>query len=468
MTLEASTHRHPVVEWASRYRAVARVAWAARHEMAGPHREPEERAFLPAALQLQETPPHPAPRWAMAVIGGLVVCALGWSVLGRVDVVAVAPGRLMPNERSKVVQPLDTAVVAAVHVREGDTVQAGQLLLSLDPTAAVADRAAVASELQAARAEAARARTLLAVLEGRPLPPVDGDTDDAQTRAESADLRARLGRLQADIERREAEAATLREQAAKLKALLPLARQREADVMALVAQGFVSGHAGQDRTRERIELERDLATQQARIGEAVAAQAVARQDLSVLRADLARQWNERLARATLLQEQLTQREMKDAQRERQTRLTAPVAGTVQQLTVHAAGGVVTAAQPVMVIVPTDGALSAEVTIDNKDIAFVQPGQRAAVKLETLPFTRYGTVPAVVTRVSADAVVDPQRGAVYTATLALERDTVMADGRPVRLVPGMNLSAELQTGRRRVIEFLLSPLQGTVQQSLKER
>jgi hemolysin D len=286
--------------------------------------------------------------------------------------------------------------------------------------------------------------------------------------AQWADIRARQAQLAAEATQRHAELRTHGEAIAKLEATLPLARQREADLLALQAQGFVAGHASQDRTRERIELERDLATLRAREAEAQAALAEREQARSAHLAETRRTVSERLAQAREKLAQLAPQATKVAQRQRMTRLTAPVSGFVQQLAVHTQGGVVTEAQPLMVIVPDAAMLSAEVMLENKDIGFVQPGQSAEVKLETFNFTRYGTVPAVVARVSADAVVDEKRGPLYAATLTLAGRTMRVDGKAVALVPGMTLSAEIKTGKRRVIEYLLSPLQQTASESLRER
>lgn len=159
---------------------------------------------------------------------------------------------------------------------------------------------------------------------------------------------------------------------------------------------------------------------------------------------------------------------KAARRERMSRLVAPVSRTVQQLAVHTEGGVVTEAQPLMVIVPDAAPLLAEVTLDNKHIGFIKPGQVAAIKLETFNFTRYGTLPATVARISADAVIDKKRGPLYTVALTLGSRSMVVDGRAVSLAPGMTLSAEIKTGKRRMIEYLLSPLQQTADESLRER
>jgi hemolysin D len=461
--------RHPALELLGRYRAVAQAAWQARHELAGPKRLADEAAFLPAALSLQETPVHPAPRRAMWVIMTLFVVALAWACLGKVDIVAVAQGRIVVSDRTKVVQPLEAAVVKAVHVRDGDKVEAGQLLVELDATAATADRQSVEQLTQAASDELWRTQALLAALKsgrapaGAPRAPLQ-----VQTSAEWADIAGRAARMDAEVARRQAELATVESGIAKLQATLPLARQREADLQALAAQGFVSGHAGQDRTRERIELERDLETQRARRAESLAAVQESVQARAALRAETERALNDRLAKATLEIAQLRQEEAKTVQRKQLTQLVAPVAGTVQQLAVHTEGGVVTPAQALMVIVPDDAEVTAEVVIENKDVGFLRVGQAVEVKLETFPFTRYGTVPALVKRVSVDAVNDEQRGAIFPATLSLLRGSIDVDGRLLALTPGMNVTGEVKTGRRRLIDYVVSPIKATADKSLEER
>ncbi|MFN3296887.1 HlyD family type I secretion periplasmic adaptor subunit [Caldimonas sp.] len=455
---------HPVRELLGRYAAIFKAAWGLRHELAGPKRLADERAFLPAALSLQETPVHPAPRRFAIAICSLFLIAVVWSIFGRIDIVAVAPGRIVVSERTKVIQPLEVSVVRAILVKDGDRVQAGQVLVELDATRARADQASITEQLTAATDEAERAQALLNALAGGTAP----SGGSPRLRAEWSDITAKRARLQAELSRRQAEIDTVKASIAKLQATLPLARQREADFEALAKQGFVAGHANQDRTRERIELEQDLATQQARLRETEAAWFESRQQLAAFLAETQRALSDRRAEALLKQAQLAQETTKAQQRTELTRLTAPTAGTVQQLAIHTPGGVVTEAQPLMVIVPDDAEVTAEVTIDNKDIGFVNVGQEAAIKLETFPFTKYGTVPAEVTWVTADAVNDEKKGAIFPATLKLKAHQIDVDGKPIRLAPGMNLTAEIKTGKRRVIEYLLSPVQRNLKEGLRER
>ena len=204
------------------------------------------------------------------------------------------------------------------------------------------------------------------------------------------------------------------------------------------------------------------------MAEAEAALAESHQARAAYLAETRRSLADRLNKATQDLAQLQQQGAKTKHREQITRLLAPVAGTVQQLAVRTTGGVVTPAQALLVVVPHNAQVTAEVSIDNKDIGFVRVGQKAAVKLEAFNFTRYGTAAAVVARVSSDAVVDEKRGPVFLATLRFDKPVMLVDGAAVRLGPGMNVTGEIRTGGRRVIEFLLSPIQTTVSQALGER
>ena len=255
---------------------------------------------------------------------------------------------------------------------------------------------------------------------------------------------------------------------AKLEKTVPLARQRAQDYKDLVDKAFISKHGYLEKEQERIEQEGDLATQQARLAELAAAIAEARSQRLALVAETRRIALESLNDAEQKRVAFDQEELKADSRGRQMTLTAPVAGTVQQLAVHTVGGVVTPAQPLMIIVPRDNPLEVEAILDNKDIGFVSAGQEAEIKVETFPFTKYGTIPGQVTQVSGDAVADEQRGLIFVARVSLEKTDLQVDQRRVPLQPGMAVTVEVKTGDRRVIEYFLSPLLRAGDESLRER
>jgi HlyD family type I secretion membrane fusion protein len=251
-------------------------------------------------------------------------------------------------------------------------------------------------------------------------------------------------------------------------ATVPMAQTREAHFKRLVGEGFISSHPTQDKTRERVELERDLTVQRARLLEAQSALNETQQTKASYKSETLRTLSDRHAQATTKYSQLQSDATKATQRERKTQLTAPVAGIIQQLAIHSIGGVVTSAQPLMIVVPDSPTVTAEITIANQDIGFVYAGQMAKVKLETFPYTKYGTVGAKVDVVTADAVTDEKKGSYYPATLTLSQKDMLTDGKRVNLSPGMNITAEIKTGQRRIIEFLLSPVQRAGSESLRER
>lgn len=500
--MSAEVAKHPTRELLGRYKAIFSEVWKHRHEMAGPARLADETAFLPAALSLQATPPHPAPRRAIWAIISLFTLALLWACIGQVDIVAVASGRIVVSDGTKLIQPLEASIVKTIKVQDGDKVKAGQTLIELDPTTAQADNSRVTQERAGALSEAWRTEALLSALDehsknkGKTLAlPAEATQADsglasteltmaeAQLEAEWQNIKAQRAELQAETETKKAELETVNEQITKLKTTLPIAQQREDDFSKLAKEGFVARHEGEDRTRARIEMERDLSTLLARREETKAAIAQAEQALTAWRADTLQTLNERHAKADLQARQLVSEGVKASQRERLTTLTAPVNGTVQQLAIHTTGGVVTPAQVLLVVVPDQGQVTADVTLENKDVGFVTLGQKAEIKLETFPYTRYGTVPAKVTTITADAVMQEAKaqpdkdgggktqitgGAVFPATLTLAQNTIHVDGKSIRLTPGMNITAEIKTGKRRVVEYLLSPVQSYAAESLRER
>lgn len=468
---------HALADLSKRYAKIFRHAWSHRKETDAPDLQPHEAEFLPAALALRDTPLHPAPHIALWLVMGFALIALIWAVFGRIDVVATAVGKIIPNERTKVIQSMETAVVKAIHVRDGQQVKPGQLLIELDSTTAAADSERLENETLTARLEAMRAQAMLMAMAGRKQPRLGtvSDVDAARLNNEQIQLmsqyqeyQARQLQLQNEIARRQAELVATQEQVAKLEQTVPIARQRAADYQRLVEENFMSRHGYLEREQERIEQEQDLASSRARVAEIRAALAEARQQQATLAAETRRQLLDQKNLAAQKAASLAQELVKADQRGRLMRLTAPVAGTVQQLAISTVGGVVTPAQPLMVIVPIENVLEVEAMLPNKDIGFVNPGQYAEVKVETFPFTKYGTIHGTITQVSSDAIQDDKLGLIYSTRVKLAKDTIRVENKTVRLSPGMAVTVEVKTGTRRVIEYFLSPLLQVSSESLRER
>ena len=406
--------RDGVHDFAARYITIFRSAWRVRHAMDPPARAADELAFLPAHLELIETPSSPTARWTMRIIIALFCVALLWAVIGKLDIVAVAPGKTVVDSRTKVVQPAETGVVRRILVRDGQVVRAGQVLIELDATATGADVARSGDALLNARMTAIRLRALGEALQGGLAPVIRAEPDmpagrvqaeQALARSQYDALQAKRHNLQALISQRRAELETTQASVKPLEESARISKLRADDYRSLLEGNYVGRHDYLLREQERIAGERDLAAQRNRVQEIRSAQLAAEEELSVLMADFRQQTLDGLRAAQEQIGQMTPEVSRTGQRDHQMTLRAPVDGTVQQLGIHTVGGVVTPAQPLLAVVPSEEALEVEASILNKDIGFIRKGQPVTVKVESFPYTRYGYLTGKVISVSHDAMQD---------------------------------------------------------------
>jgi len=460
----------------NRYIHSIRTAWQHRKEFDSPPRLRHEAQFLPAAIALQETPVSPAPRIAMWLLTAFALVALLWSIFGQVDIVATAKGKIVPNERVKLIQPVETGAVTAIHVTDGQKVKAGDVLIELDATAAGADTIRLENDLVDAQLQSARARALIQALDNGELLLPDVPGIDANRLRESERLlfgqwmeyRTKLERIEAEIARREAELKATGELVKKLEGTVPIAKHRAEVFKALKDKDVVSEQQFMEQEKIRIEQEADLAAHSAKFQEIEASLGEAQKQRIALIAETRRGILDSQREADMKTSQNTQELSKARQRHKLMRLLAPVDGTVQQLIAHTLGGVVTQAQQLMVLVPKDDPLEVEAFVENKDIGFVNAGQRAEVKIETFPYTKYGTIEGEVKDVSSDAIQDEKKGLVYSCRVKLAKSNIQVENKMVNLAAGMAVTVEIKTGKRRVIEYFLSPLIQYTSESLRER
>ncbi|MBI5460737.1 MAG: HlyD family type I secretion periplasmic adaptor subunit [Gammaproteobacteria bacterium] len=449
-----------------------------------------ELDFLPAALEIQERPPSPLGRAIVWSLVAFFLIALIWSIVGHIDIVATAQGKIIPSGHVKVIQPLEIGNVRAIHVAEGQHVEQGDVLIELDPTLSAADRDRLNSEYQTAHLNRARLAALAKQLQtqdnaaptaaGRAeYPMIDPDqvsSADAAAltlqqqllRTQWTEFTARIAALDADLAKRAAELAGVKAQVTKLQQTLPLVTQRADALKGLVGKKLVPENQWLELEQERIEQQQDLESDKQRSLELNAAITEARQQRNSVQAEFAGKVYTDLAEAERQQAGLEQELIKATQRTGLQTLTAPIAGIVQQLAVHTVGGVVTPAQELLKIVPQQGNLEIEAWVLNKDIGFVTEGQRAEIKVETFPFTQYGTLDAEVIDVSSDAVTDEEKGLIYAARVLMKTSTIRVNDKLVNLTPGMAVTVEVKTGTRRLIEFVLSPLLKYRDEGLRER
>ncbi len=354
-----------------------------------------------------------------------------------------------------------------------------QNLGRISPTNAQAEATRLGQELVTARITAARLVALIDAADTdsalRAFVPPDGadaaliDSQRRLLRSEAEEHRARLAQLAAELVRKRADRASVEATLKRLSDAIPLLAERVRARNTLAEQGWGSRLTYLEVQQQLVEMRQDRQIQQARITEADAAIAALETQRLALEAEFRRTRTAELAETERRAAGLAQELVKATQRQGWQTLTAPIDGVVQQLAVHTVGGVVTPAQPLMVIVPAADTIEIETRILNKDIGFVRPGQPAGVKLETFNFTRYGLVLGEVTTVSSDAIVDDKTGQVhYVGRVRLARTTITVDGKDLLLAAGMNASVEIKTDTRRVLEYLLSPILRYRQEALRER
>jgi hemolysin D len=460
----------------ARYAGVFRSAWRVRHQFDSPERAAHELAFLPAQLELVETPVHPAPRWTMRIIVLLTLLVLLIAVFGKLDIVVSATGKFVPDARVKVIQPAMTGVVREILVQDGEQVKAGQLLMKLDTTQASADADKAHSSKLDAELGAARASALLAAQrDNRPpvVTPVAGAPADrmqeTQRLAEGAfsEYKDKFDSAQAELSKREAELDSTRQEIAKLQATAPLARQQANDYKSLAGDKYVAQSHYLDKEQTALGQEHELAAQQSHARELAAGIAEQRADIESDASKFRHDQLDELEKDTQQDTQSRDDETKAQTREALLSLSAPVSGTVQQLATHTLGGVVTTAQSLMEIVPND-TLEVEAQLQNKDIGFVDVGQAAAVKVEAFPYTRYGYITGTVVSVSNDAVQDKKLGLTFPVRIRLSTNRIRVEKKWITLTPGMEVTADIKTGKRSVAEYFLGPLLESAEESMRER
>ncbi len=481
-----------------RYRQVAKAAYEEeKREGKKPALERNEREFQAAAIEIMETPPSPVGRAFGLTIIILFTVAMVWSIFGRIDIYATLQGKIIPVGNVKVIEPLMTSKVKAVHVRQGQDVKSGDLLLELDPTEQEADRTRLEQDLVITQAISARLDTTIQAIRKKrkaksvklpKLKRTPAHIQQLQQNVLTSTLRsyaADQARIASEVEQKTYEMLRTKNTVAEREKLVAVMKERVDMLDSLAKSGSGSRASYLERAQLLYEQRADLATEKGRLAELGSAIATLKLQGDQRREEQLQKLIAELADNEKRISSLHKEVYKAQNREKQGKLFAPVSGTVQQLSVHTVGDVLTTGQQAMVIVPKGTKLEVEANLQNKDKGFVKQGQNVRIKVETFNFTQYGVIPGKVISISDDAVSQSQTHVssgnqaqntqgnssgplVFPVRIDLDRETIRVNGEDVKLSPGMTVMAEIKTGDRRVIEFLLSPLLRIQDESLRER
>ncbi len=437
--------------------------------------KPAPGEFVPALAALEDSAPSPLPRAVLWILLALLASLGVWSVLGRLDVIAAAEGRLVPRSQLKIVQPVEGGVLRELLVAEGERVARGQLLGRMDTQAAQADTAALQAELslrllQLRRIDA-ELRSAALVREERDPPELYAQVE-AQREARMRAHENSLAEERAVIARAQREASAAQETREKLAGALPVLVEQEKAFERLAADGYAGKLMLRQRSRERLEAEQDLRAQEHRVESARATIEQAERRMGQLSANYRAQLRSERIEADRERSRAAQELEKLQHRRQLAELRAPADGIVKDLATHTPGTVLAPGAVLMTLVPEGEPLLAEVWLQNQDAGFVRAGQNAKLKLTAFPFQRYGMLQGRVLRISADSSErgDGRQapGYAYRALIELEAQELRVGEALHRLLPGMQLTAEIRLAERSVLEYLVSPLQKVAAEAGRER
>ena len=462
-----------------------------------------DREFLPAALEILETPPSPIKMALLLLICGFFAAALVWSYFSHIDIIAVAQGKLQPAGRVKVIQPLETSRVAMIKVENGMNVHAGDVLVELDPSDAAADVAETNASQTSFHAEALRRAAAIKAAQAQPtdaappdiawpqdVPAAIRTREERTYGADFAQLTAQIGSLTAQAEQKKAERQRLESMIDAENELIKTLQERVAMRALLVTMNAGSKANLLDSTSDMQTQMTTLAQQKGQLAEAVANLAYLDKEMRRVRETFIADNAQKAGEAERQAEDLAEKLVKAKTRLGHTTLVSPIDGIVQASALTTVGQIVSSGEELMRIVPDGATLEIECYLPNKDIGFVKEGQQAIVKIESFPFTRYGTIDAKVTRVARDAIPEPDadqqekdptqpsrhvangaqrtQNLVFPVTLRLDKAFVAVDGANMPIGAGMAVTVEIRTGSRRILEYVFSPLVQIGSEAIKER
>ena len=444
---------------------------------------PEALDFAPGLLSIQESPPARLPRAVMYTVGVLFTMLLLWAIFGKLNIIASAEGRLVPQTYVKIVQPADAGIVQEILVSEGQKVEAGQVLMRMDAKLAEADAKTIGNDLVM---RSLQLRRIEAELSGKPLVRESDDPGDLYRQVESQYHDRRLsymdslGQAQEALKKARSEYDSAREVLTKLKEITPLLKQQADAYADMGKDGYVPQLTVRDKQREYLEKAQDLRAQESTVASLQDAIGLARKQIDLITSKYRSELQNERMETEESYRKLQQDWIKQKHKTGFLELKAPQAGIVKDLAIHTIGTVVSPGSVLLSIVPENEPLVAEIMIKNDDVGFVYPQQKVKMKLAPYPFEEYGMLDGEVERIEADSdsysqpkdsfrdKVQTTPSSIYKAIILLKSQSLKAEGRKLKLVSGMQVVAEINQGSRTVMQYLLSPVSKTLIESGHER
>ncbi|MDE1333246.1 MULTISPECIES: HlyD family type I secretion periplasmic adaptor subunit [Vibrio] len=430
--------------------------------------------FLPAHLALSQRPPSPFARITAITLSLGVLAVLLWAYWGKLDVQATATGRFVVSGRSQVIQSYEQSRVLIIHVRDGQRVKKGAPLLTLDTLGVNQDITRLITQSEFQTNELIRYRALInnKQLSQDPmftvLPQEQQTLINENYLSEKREFESTIASINAEMQVNKTSQAARQSDINALTLLTENISQRLAARKTLNTIKVIGHVEYLEQEKELLEVQRQVSQQRAELEVLKSQYHSLEERFTGFKAQKQREWFEKRKQAKLQLVALDQELSKFREREQLEIIRSPVDGTVQQLSIYTLGAVLQPAQNLMIIVPENAVQQAEVQILNKDVGFVYPGQSVTVKVDAFPYTRYGTIEAELLSISRDSTTDERLGLVFPAQVQLKQNNILIDGQRVELTPGMSVVAEIKTDKRRIIDYLLSPIREYQAEALRER
>lgn len=443
--------------------------------------------FSPGLLRIQSSPPSPFARAMLYLLLLLVVLLFIWAALGKLDIVATAEGKLIPQSYIQIVQPSEQGLIRGILVSEGQQVKTGQVLMRLDPTLSDADGKAISSDYLSRQIALRRIDAELAdqaTFKRQPNDPeVLYNEALAQFRANRLAYQSALAEEQNNRDKSMSDLAAAREARSKLIQTLPHFQQQDQAYAELAKEGYVSKLEATNKAREHIEKEQDLKVQEHLIASAQATLTASTRKLAQITAAYRQKLQAERGDNSDKLDKAQAEQTKQQYRHELLELKAPQDGIIKDVATHTIGTVISPGTIVMTLVPQNELVKAEVWVSNQDVGFIHTGQAAKIKFASYQFQKYGMVDGEVAHLSADATDNTQQGAsqsvasnkpgsnqpyAYRALITLNEQALVVNGKRHHLTPGMQVTAEIHLGTRTILEYLLSPVLGAFQEAGRER
>ena len=421
---------------------------------------------------------HPRAHWILWSTLSFILVALVWASQAQVDEVTVGHGQVIPSSKVQVVQNLEGGIVAELLVEPGQVVAKGQPLMRIDDTRFTSSYLEGAAKDDALRARIARLEAEAQL--GRFIAPADLQRDKPELirqekdvyEARYNDLQANLGVLRHQAEQRAQELAETRAQVTHLQQSRALLEQ-ELDIIRKAADNHVFPKVDLIKLeRQANDLGGELEVARLNVPRLEAARSEVRQKADQAVADFRAAASRELSEARADQSMASASKLELQDRLARTTVRAPLAGTIKQVKVNTVGGVIQPGMDLVEIVPRDDTLLVEARVRPADIAFIRPGLDTLVKVTAYDFSIYGGLAGTVEHVSADAIVDERPGSqpesYYLVRVRTSRGSRGAGDKHLKIIPGMQATVDIKTGRRTVLQYLLKPILRARQTALRER